>query len=395
MPDFSYQALTNDKAVTSGRIAAESAAAAVALLEAQDLLVLMIRQLAEGESQSEAIDLGLPSTEHEEDILLTRAEQLLERRATLAPALAAFAAELPGGRSRRELQRFAHRLAAGAPADELFRSPTMIANWLPLLSGNATLGSTGYLRRLFAEAGRESAIRLQRARIFAYPLAVGGLALAVLAVLSVTIVPILGSILDDFGLELPDLTRLLLAFSHKLRTSPAFVAALVALLTAGYFLVRWVVTSGTFDMVFAGFTKGSSRQVTAMASFTQRLAEALISELSLPAALRLAGRASESRWLNRQAQQLANDVEMQPTPPWRSKLPRTLIYALTHGPRGGPNVRLIQELSQMYTERVAARFDWTSGALPHLAIVAVGIVVLFVVVALYQPLVELLTGLTG
>jgi hypothetical protein len=111
--------------------------------------------------------------------------------------------------------------------------------------------------------------------------------------------------------------------------------------------------------------------------------------------LRLAGRASGRGWLNREATSLAQKTESSTEKPWSSKLPPILLYALRAGPGGRPNLRLLQELAELYAERVRARFDWSSGFVPQVAILAVGFVVAVVVWAMISPLVTLVNGLTG
>jgi protein transport protein HofC len=394
MPDFAYQALTQERVVKTDQIAAANAAEAVALLESQGLTVQMIRQ----------IDLVKNDKSHgsslvregDDEILRDRIAQVLEQRDTLAPALAAFAEEMPTGLPRRELKRLASRLSEGATAEQLSQSPKLTAAWIPLLSGGASLGSTNFLHDLFAESSRDSAMRTQRARILAYPLLVFGLAMVVLMLLCLIVVPTFSSIFDDFDMSLPGLSRLIVDFSNEIRFHPGwFVTLLLLFPPLCFFVLRLVISTGLPGLLFGGLAKGSSRQVSAMASFVRRLAELLQAGFPLPTSLRLAGRASGRGWLNREATSLAQKTESSTEKPWSSKLPPILLYALRAGPGGRPNLRLLQELAELYAERVRARFDWSSGFVPQFAILAVGFVVAVVVWAMLSPLVTLVNGLTG
>ena len=60
----------------------------------------------------------------DDQIIQTRIAASLEHRRQLAPALAAFAQELPPSRSRRELRHLANQLRAAATAEEIFASTT-------------------------------------------------------------------------------------------------------------------------------------------------------------------------------------------------------------------------------------------------------------------------------
>lgn len=402
MPDFAYQALTEEHVVKTGQISAVNTAEAVALLESQGLEVQMICQVGftgEVGSQSESSTLHGEAESYapmdEDEFLRDRIAGVLEQRDTLAPALAAFAEELPAGRPRRDLRRLSTRLSAGATADDLCQSPEMTAAWIPLLGG-ASLGSSNFLHDLFAEASRDTAVRTQRTRVLAYPLLVFALAMGVLILLCLIVVPTFSDIFQDFDLQLPELSNLVVAFSNELR----FHFLRVLLLLAGgiivvYVVLRLVLASGLPDRLFGSLTKGSSRQVSAMASFVRRLAETLQAGFPLPTALRLVGRASGRGWLNLEANALALALETDAKRPLSSKLPPTLLYALRAGPGGVPNLRLVQELAELYAERVSARYDWSTGFVPQFAILCVGFVVGMIVLGMFLPLVQLINALTG
>ena len=134
-----------------------------------------------------------------------------------------------------------------------------------------------------------------------------------------------------------------------------------------------------------------------MASFTRRLAELIDADLPLASALRLAGRSSGSTALRYAAEELARHSEQEASqlPKAALRLPAGVVSALeSAGATGKPNIRLLQELAEIYAERVRDRFDWSTGLLAPMSIALVGLVVGAVVVALLLPLVSLVSGLT-
>ncbi len=335
----------------------------------------------------------------DDQFLRERIAAILEKRDTLAPALEAFAEEMPAGRRRRELRRLAGRLRNGATVDELCQSKDLATTWLPLLGGASSLGSGRFLSDLFAESSRENAVRSQWTRLFAYPLFILVVSSAVLVLLSVTIVPAFSEIFADFELDLPPLTILVVSFSRLIR----FHFGYLLLITVGCVLAAYVVMLLLKALKFPGrvfdaLTNGNSRQVTVMATFVRRLAESLNTGLPLPTALRLAVQSSGKPWLRRQVAALAHGLETgwddNGRPPWATGLPPSVVYALRAGADGGPNVRLLQEMAEIYAERVRNRFNWSTGLLPRLLILVVGFVVAMVVLALFLPLVNLVNGLT-
>lgn len=400
MSEFTYQAMNSDEQLVSGQLTAANAAVALAQLESQGLRVLLIRQVNVSPAPPLPVapkDLLLPNDR--DHLLRNRLTELLDKRAVLAPALAAFSEELPTPRARRNLRALANQLQEGITVDELVQSPTVASRWLPLLGSSRSFG-TSHLENLFAEAQRASDLRSQLVRSLLYPASVLSLALVVFIFLAVAVVPTISSVFDDFQLSLPLLTLQVVTISGEIRFHPlrsAFVLALCCLALYGVFYVikRWVFTSRVLGVLF----NGNSIQVGEMASFVRRLAEALNAGLPLPAALELSGRSSTHGWLRREATSLASAIaEGTPITTERlkySSLPATVVYALQAGHDGQPNVRLLQEISENYSQRLSNRFNWATGFLPQLATLAVGAMVAVVVISLLLPLVSLINGLTG
>ena len=408
MPEFKFEAVTKDDEAQSGQITAASAAAALAELESRGLTVRSLQQVEHEGPESDAspsfsaasVTNSHRSSVNDDQFLRERITAILEKRDALAPALEAFAEEMPVGRRRRDLRRFVARLRGGATVDELCQSKDLTTTWLPLLGGTSSLKSGRFLSDLFSESSRENLESSQWTRLFAYPLFILVASIAVLVFLSVAVVPTFGDIFDDFELDLPGMTILVVSFSRLIR----FHFGLMLLITAGCVLTAYIALRLLKALKFPGrmfdtLTNGSSRQLTVMATFVRRLAESLNTGLPLPTALRLAGQSSGTPWLLRESSALAQGLESgradDHRPPWAVSLPASVVYALRAGPESEPNVRLLQEMAEIYAERVRNRFDWSTGFLPQISILVVGLVVAMVVIALFIPLVELINGLTG
>ena len=399
MRDFIYEALTDDEQLRTGVIAAENAAAALAELESRGLSVLLIRQADSLRAMpvGEAAEPVALFEAHGESLLDERVAQLLENRESLAPALRALADELPRGRSRRELTNLSRRMLSGATTKELTEPPLLVDVWLPLVGGGATTG-TGYMNNVLNEAERTFANRAQVARSLVYPVTVLLMALGVLVLLGSTVVPAFREIYDDFGLSLPSITRLVLGFSSlllerplELLVSTLFIAAIAY---GGIYALRhWLLPSRWFGTLL----DGNSVQVSEMAVFVRRLAEALNAGLAPSDALLLAGNSSKDGWIRRESSRLARGL-VRGNPSGQvlrgSSLPATVVHALQAGPEGAPHVPLLQAIADGYFERVNNRFNWAVGFWPQLAILFVGVVVLVVVLSLYLPLITLINGLT-
>lgn len=398
MFEFTYAALSEDGSATTGRISAESFSAAVTQLEAQGLLVTSIQKAAD-EVTTEAIGPSAPEVTigKDQQVLRQRIAEVLEKREILAPALAAFAEELPPGRSRRELHSLVTRLQSDAIVDDFCGLDDRTASWL-LLLGRGT-GSHRLLSDLFDEATRENESQMQWSRAFIYPTCVFLGSLSVLLFLCVTLVPAFADIFYDFGLELPHMTASLFGISNMMLRNPVgFLFGISAALGIVYFTYRLIRIWGLPGRLGGLLTAGNSWQVTAMARFTRQLAEALDAGLELPAALRLAGGTGKKNTMRRLAIRLADDAEQDDfdlnSAPLARRLPASVVHALQAGSDNGPSIPLLRQLADLYTSRVRSRHNWSAGFMGQLAIIGMGLTVGFVVLALFLPLVSLINGLT-
>lgn len=404
MQDFVYIATTADGQTTSGQITAASAVEAVAQLESQGMVIRSL-QVRDEELDNTSATLAapeeqpLPEEPSVDPLLEQRVRELLDRRETLAPALAAFVQEMSPGSARRELRQVADALANGTSAEGICRSPQFVRNWLPLLAGGTGFTSSESLRNIFHEALHATATRRLRIGSLLYPLTIAALAFIVLLFLSVMVVPTFRNIFEDFDMALPGLTLALVDFTDLLLKHPLRLLIYLAMgVLAVYLLTALLGVLRLPGRILGALTAGNSRQVAAMASFMRTLTEALQIGMSTPQALRLAGDDTRQRWLRKEAYAYAESLEQANSGEAIervSRLPATLQYALNAGPEGSPHVPLLGELSDMYTDRLRRRFDWVSGVLPQLAIIAVAVAVGIVVVALFLPLVELINGLSG
>ena len=444
MPQFRYQATTGDSEPQSGCIAAESLSAAISALQSQGLTVLSIRkeETAEAEEGAEeaaaagSLGEGSPSAAESaprqdavgspevraraasapggwppagsDDDRTIRAHlaNIVAQRDTLPPALLAIADEMPPGLTRRQMRQLAGQIDQGTTVDALRESYGLVGWLLPMLAGGiGTASARRALHELMAEAARIGQFEKQRRVAWIYPLLILAVAMAVLVFLSLVVIPVFREMFEDFDLELPALTVMVLAIAKLIRFHAAALVGTIAALAAVFYLLFRMVTTWSVTEGLVGYlTAGSTRQVAAAASFTRTLAGLVDAGLSPPGALRLAGNQCGRNSLRRAADSLADHLE-QSLPDWRRtpaarRLPATLVHALgllsVTGQSGSrpANVRLLHQLAEMYAERVRNRSNWTSGMFAPLSILVVGFVVLIVVLALFLPLVMLVSGLT-
>src|SRR4051794_12709562 len=163
MPVFRYQALNAEQQVVVGRIQAEAVAAAIAQLEAAGLTLRAIGFAgADDMAAGDPTIAGLaatasPSTATSPDAAAERAlleshlGPVLVNGRVIAPALRAFAEEMPAGRRRRQLQTVCRIVESGNAAEAAQEMAKLPEYWIPLLSAAASSNDAGRVLREFLD----------------------------------------------------------------------------------------------------------------------------------------------------------------------------------------------------------------------------------------------------
>lgn len=400
MPNFRYHALNPHQQRVAGELQAENVEAAIAQLEARGLVVQSIGY-ASSESAGGVLE-RMVTDEHSARVVMEYSvlgDQLARVRVgakTITPALRAYSEEMPAGRRRLELETLV-RAIEGDDAKEAERVFSELPDyWIPLLSAATTSRDPGrVLQEFLRETQRADELRRQWWLTVSYPLVIAGLAGAVLTLLSVLVVPIFADIFREFDMALPAITEVTINVASLLSVA-APLLLIVCILFIGwlaYVLVRWPFRSSDFASRVPAFFLG---RATALARFSQFLADLLEAGLGVPDALRVTGYLTNKKRLKTAAWRFADQMELGANVS-HAEAPRgasIIFQALRTEMPAQSRVRLLREVSQTYAEKASRGLSWTRGFIEPLSILAIGFVVAAVVVALFLPLVKLIEGLS-
>ncbi len=327
-----------------------------------------------------------------------------DRSATLAPAIEAMASELPAGSRRRQMRQLAQaireessRSLRGVTTNS---STRRIDAWVPVFSRSlATPSAARRLSDWMGQVSREIQIRGRLRRVLLYPAAVFGLALIVFFGLGQMIVSPFIQMFEEFGLTLPAPTEFLFFWvkqwqDHTVRFIVYIVMTAVIAYVVGSLWLRHALSTRLVGF----FSGGNTANVAAMASFAGLLADLLASEVSLAESLELAGLGCGHAHFRNSALRLAQfhrrgQYRLSQSPDAHA-FPQNLIEAIDPADGTPPRTSLVRELAAMYGERAIERTEWSTGFVGVIAVFAVGIVIAFMVIALFMPLVSLVSGLS-
>ena len=302
----------------------------------------------------------------------------LEVGGGIIPALRALGAELPP-RRRAAWDELCETLAAGDASRASRALEHDPDTWIPLLTAAAPGATTGdgvseaaFLARAVDVVVTEEANSRWWLPLV-YPFLVTLLAVAVTSFLALLVVPEFEKILSDFGMRLPLITEALLGFSHFLREGWGVLLAAAAVatalwLTAGRWWPSWLRLPGS--------------RFAQSGRFARFAADLLAAGVPQPVALAVASRA----------------VDSQDRPTAADEPPRWLSATVRHALEGdlpaATRVRLLDRIATCHALRLAASRSWISWCLGPVAVFVTGLLVFLMVLALFMPLIKLVTDLS-
>jgi type IV pilus assembly protein PilC len=402
MPRYHYQALNADQQLVVGEVEADTAALALAQIEALGLTVQAIG-IAGSEIEG-ALTLRevaatppgpMPPIDDErqtEIALQSHLARTFERGRPLVPALRAYAEEMPSGRRRRELLEVCRVLENGNVAEAMSGLTSSPDYWIALVgSASGSNPPDKILQSFIVDSQQADETRRQWWTLLAYPLFLVAFASAVLAVLAYMVVPTFQSIFDDFDLQLPWITVWTLNVSHWITSGAALVGLLSLIAIAG---LTVAISGHALGYLYAELF-GRSAAIARFVGFTADLLEGGI---AVPDAVRIAGRTATGGRLRNASQAFAPQLEADNVgAAQRSQRPltATFVYAVTADMPIGARIRLLQEIAACYADRARSRMLWTQGIVGPMTMLIVGFLVGFVAFSLFIPLINLVNNLSG
>ncbi|MBT6157644.1 MAG: type II secretion system F family protein [Planctomycetaceae bacterium] len=408
MPRFHYKAIDSNGELTSGEIEAVDVAGATARLEADGLKVESVEPIdvsSFGDSATEEIDSAGRTVERMKVRDFRRLSgqlgDLTEAGLPLVQGLSALAAELPSSRFRRGLRSIVSRLQAGGELGSVLKSHGAPADLQALIAAGAKSGHTGeLLGRYAAQARQVSDIRFRAAIALVYPLIILLLLGVVLVAIMVGLVPSFRKIFEDFGTELPAITKLVISTSDVLVSHGIWLfGAMIFMVSAIWVVVAFVLDKMTRRRIICAIpVLGRLLRFSALARFSHLLAILVENGVPLPEALVLSGDSAGDAEIQAASWMMASDVESG-EPLDRAAynmpaMPGTLVESMKWHDKPDVFADTLRALTEMYKSRAHAQTGLITVLWQPIIMVTMGISVGLIVIALFMPLIKLLNDLS-
>ncbi|WP_291841910.1 type II secretion system F family protein [Maricaulis sp.] len=411
MPAFEYEALDARGKKARGLITADSELAARRALRGRAMAPLAIRQAearrtpGSGEASGLMDRLRRQDLSSRERMLVTRQlASLLGAGMPVAESLGLLAEQ--GGRHhmRRVLMAVRARVSEGerlSDAMQAFPKSFPAVYRAMVAAGESAGGLEHVLARLADYLEKEEAVANRITGALVYPVVLSTVAIAVIALLMTFVVPRIAEQFTGMGMDLPALTRFMIAASGALTAGwPFILAGLAALVIGGGLVLRQPSARLALDGGLARLPGlGGFLRKSEAARFARTMGILIESGALLPDALRAARRAASNRAFAIRLDRVLGEVESGRalTDALRAQawFPVLMLFMVAAGERSGALGEMFRRAADQMDQEIDGAITVGLNLLEPGIILVLGVVVVVIVLSILLPILQLNTLALG
>ena len=396
MATYAFKALDLAGATTKGEMEAGDQQAVASQLRSRGLIVVDIEEQA----AANAGDLLARFRKVKADDLVIATRQLstmVNSGMSLLRALYVIEEQTESDKLREIWIEVRKEVEAGLALSEALKKHPDVFNELYVAMVQA--GETGgilddTLQRVATQLEKDAALRRQIKAAMIYPSLIGGFALIVLVALVAFLVPVFEKIFDDFGGELPAITKFTVFLSHMMtqRWYVMFAVVFGIVWVFRYWKksdrgrVQWDRFKLKIPMKIGGIV-----QKVALARFSRTFSGLIAAGVPMLEAIDITGRTSGNRVVEMAMEDVRESVKKggsltAPMVAVPEAFPVMVTQMIGVGEETGALETMLSKVADFYEEQVEAAVKALTSILEPVMIVVVGSIVGFIVIAMYLPM---------
>ncbi len=396
MATFAYKALDLSGTSAHGEMDGEDKQAIAAHLRSKGLIVLDIEQ-RKAATDGDLLGRFKKVKSYELTVATRQFSTMISSGMSMLRALYVLEEQSENDKLRAALQEIRKDVEAGiALSDALARHPEIFNDlYLAMVAAGETGGILEEtLRRVADQLEKDDSLRRQVKSAMMYPSLIGGFALIVLLALVMFLVPVFEKIFDDFGGELPAITKFTVWLSDLL--TQRWYVALAAVVAAVHAFRRWKATDrGRMQWdrfkLKVPFKIGGIVQKVALARFTRTYSALIAAGVPMLEAIDITGRTSGNKVIEKAMAAVRDSVKGGGTiaAPMRDEpaaFPVMVTQMIAVGEETGALDEMLAKIADFYEDEVEAAVKALTSILEPVMIVVVGAIVGFIVIAMYLPM---------
>lgn len=394
MSTYAFKAIDLNGRQATGEVDAESKQAVGDQLKAKGLIVLDIEDKAgskeirlPGSNKVKAADLT---------VMTRQLATMITSGMTILRALYVLEAQTDSKPLGETLVKVRKDVEAGLPlSDALERHPKVFS---PLFSNMVRAGETGgvleeSLVRIADQLEAEESLRRQVKSAMVYPSVIFSMAGLVLVALLVFIVPVFKGVLEQFGGDLPMITKVTVWMGDTLKGRWYLIIAVGVAVVAAF--RYWKSSESGRKQWDAARLKtpmkiGPVVQKISLARWARTLSALVTAGVPLLQALEITGRTSGNWIVEKAMYDVIESVKSGGTiaaPLKKTPIfPAMVVSMISIGEETGALDTMLAKVADFYDDQVAAAVKSLTSIIEPIMILFVGAAVGFIVIAMYMPL---------
>jgi type IV pilus assembly protein PilC len=400
---FRYLVRDKDGLQKSGEEEAPSEDAMVELLQSRGYVVISLTpaKLTEIPTlKQKTIGFGLRFNVSDEDMVLFSRQMatLLDSGVVLLRALEVCSRQVSSHRLVATLQGMRKDIENGLSFSEaLERHPRVFSKfWVNLVRTGEASGNLPLVLNQLAKF-LEEMTSLKRKAISAmiYPVILATVAILAVFFFTVFIIPVFKGIFDNFQIELPVLTRAVLAISNSLRASLLYIVIGIGL---GIWLFSRFAQTEAAKFFLDGLkfkipVFGRLFRLVAIQRFAASLGTLLESGVPILHALDIVAKSSSNRVVERALGEVREQVRAgkpMAAPLEKSEIFGPMVVQMVNvGEEVGELGKMLKKVSEYFDEQISVFLNGIAAMIEPIVIVAMGVVVGIIVVAMFLPIFQI------
>jgi type IV pilus assembly protein PilC len=401
MPDFAYTAKSSTGRTVQGVRFAESETSVVSLLRKENLVVLSVAPSAAKTRASHARQ-GKVKTK-DIAILCGQLSAMLDAGLPALGSLEAIADQIENKTLARILKQVSSDIEAGTTFSQAFAKHQKVFSILfvsMVKSGEEAGALPKVLARLadYLEA-RDALIHKVKSASM-YPAFVASFFVVAVAGIMLFLIPQFEKIFADFDLQLPTLTKTLIAISRFVGGN--LVWEFLALGVGTYLFWKWKATPAgrrkLDELILKAPVIGKVVLKASIARLTRTLGTLMENGVSVVSALEIVGETSGNTVIKEAIDNVGigvgNGSTISEGLSGSPIFPKMVVSMVAAGESSGNLPSMLEKISDFYTREVDSAITGLTSMIEPALIVGLGAIVTVVVLAIYMPIFQMATGIS-
>lgn len=397
MSSYKYVAKDSESKTVSGKMAAENKEAVVEELRKRKLTIISVDEVKKVSLSK--ITFERKKVKADEIVILSRQlATMVEAGIPILQGLDALQEQVTQSFLKKVLVNVRDDIQVGSSLSSAFaKHPTVFDT---LFVNMVRVGETGGVlsKILDRVAGyMEKTLKLKRKvkSALIYPAVVISMAIGITILLLVKVVPTFASIYASFNHELPALTQMLITISAVLRKFLLVVVVIIVGIV--YSLMRWHKSEKGAFIIDGALLRlpifGELLRKVAISRFSRTLATLIQSGVPILESLDIVKKTSGNKVIEIVIENVKNNVREGTSivaPLSKSGVfPPMVVRMISIGEKSGEMEKMLLKIAEFYDDQVDAAVDGLTSIIEPLIIGFLGIIVGFIVIALFLPIINI------